>query len=79
MGIGVLDLFFAVCCIFYLPKTIFSPPSFNINMSIPFASLKAQNAMKRIGTELFFYYPTAIGITVNYKSRGGEWDTPSLE
>jgi hypothetical protein len=21
MGIGVLDLFFAVCCIFYLPKT----------------------------------------------------------
>ena len=24
MGIGVLDLFFAVCCIFYLPKT--TPP-----------------------------------------------------
>jgi hypothetical protein len=48
-------------------------------ITIPFASLKAQNAMKRIGDELFFYYSTVIGITVNYKSRGGEWAAPTLE
>jgi hypothetical protein len=48
-------------------------------ISIPFATLKAQNAMKRIGDERIFYYSTAIGITVNYKSRGGEWAAPRLE
>jgi hypothetical protein len=48
-------------------------------ISIPFASLKAQNGMKRIGAELYFYYSTAIGITVNYKSRGGAWAAPLLE
>jgi hypothetical protein len=47
--------------------------SFVIFITIPFASLKAQNVMKCIGFELFFYYPIAIGVTVNYKSRGGEW------
>lgn len=45
-------------------------------ISIPFASLKAQNVMKYIGFELLFYYPIVIGITVNYKSRGGEWAAP---
>ena len=50
-----------------------------IFISIPFATLKAQNAMKRIGDERIFYYSTAIGITVNYKSRGGEWAAPRLE
>jgi hypothetical protein len=48
-------------------------------ISIPFASLKAQNSMKYIGLELLFYYLIAIGITVNYKSRGGEWAAPTLE
>lgn len=35
--------------------------------------------MKYIGFELLLYYSSAIGITVNYKSRGGEWAAPTLE
>jgi hypothetical protein len=35
--------------------------------------------MKYIGFELLFYYSIAIGITVNYKSRGGEWAAPVVE
>jgi len=34
--------------------------------------------MKCVASKLLFYYPTAIGITVNYKSRGGEWAAPTL-
>ena len=37
MGIGVLDLFFAVCCIFYLPKTLpafFGPRELSAFMGI---------------------------------------------
>ncbi len=44
---------------------------------IPFASLKAQNVMKYVGIERIFYYSKLLGITVNYKSRGGEWAAPT--
>jgi hypothetical protein len=44
-------------------------------ISIPFASLKAQNVMKQLCHRRYFYYSKVIGITVNYKSRGGEWAT----
>ena len=47
-------------------------------ITIPLATLKAQIEMKCVGFELFFYYSTAIGITVNYKSRGGEWAAPTI-
>jgi len=48
-------------------------------ITIPFATLKAQNVMKRVGFERYFIYPTSIGIAVNYKPRGGEWATPNTE
>ncbi|GAB6153830.1 hypothetical protein JCM17380_55360 [Desulfosporosinus burensis] len=48
-------------------------------ISIPFAALKAQNVMKRVGFERYFIYPINVGIAVNYKPRGGEWATPNTE
>jgi hypothetical protein len=48
-------------------------------MSIPFATLKAQNVMKRIGFERYFIYPTSIGIAVNYKPRGALVDIGGFE
>ncbi len=40
--------------------------------------LKAQNEMKCLGFEQIFYYSIVIEITVNYKSRGGEWVAPTV-
>lgn len=52
---------------------------FFIIINIPFAALKAQNVMKRVGFERYLIYSTSIGIAVNYKPRGGEWATPNTE
>ena len=43
-----------------------------IFITIPFASLKAQNVVKHLAFKHHSNYSIAIGITVNYKSRGGE-------
>jgi hypothetical protein len=53
----------------------------NVSMiiNIPFAPLKAQNVMKQVYLERLFGKSIAIGITINYKSRGGEWAAPVVE
>ncbi|MCD8501393.1 MAG: hypothetical protein LRY71_06495 [Bacillaceae bacterium] len=47
--------------------------NFVIVIPMPFASLKAQNVMKHVCLKPFFGYSKAVGMTINYKSRGGEW------
>jgi hypothetical protein len=43
-----------------------------IFITIPFASLKAQNGMKPIVLKSFLFYKYIVESAGNYKSRGGE-------
>ncbi len=64
-----------------IPNSMISTPTviivfnvlFSIIISIPFALLKAQNVMKKVPSSIIYFIIKPIGVSVYYKSRGGEW------